>query len=71
MQWQLIFTDQYRRRALNFIKRHPDGIVQNAKTFRVASDQSPSPLAQIARIEGEACTAFQSILNIALQWKCL
>lgn len=35
MQWQLIFTEQYQRRALSFIKRHPDAVAQYAKTLEL------------------------------------
>lgn len=35
MQWQLVFTAQYQRRALNFIKRHPDIVIQYAKTLEL------------------------------------
>jgi len=35
MTWQLIFTDQYNRRAAKFLKRHPDVEIQYAKTLEL------------------------------------
>lgn len=35
MSWQLIFTDQYNRRAAKFLKRHPDVESQYAKTLEL------------------------------------
>ncbi|CAM3692424.1 type II toxin-antitoxin system YafQ family toxin [Polynucleobacter brandtiae] len=33
MTWQLIFTEQYNKRAAKFLKRHPDVESQYAKTL--------------------------------------
>ena len=35
MTWQLIFTEQYNRRASKFLKRHPDVESQHAKTLEL------------------------------------
>ena len=35
MTWQLIFTEQYNRRAAKFLKRHPDVETQYAKTLEL------------------------------------
>ncbi|MDE2259856.1 MAG: plasmid stabilization protein [Betaproteobacteria bacterium] len=35
MTWQLIFTEQYNRKAARFIKRHPDAISQYIKTLEL------------------------------------
>ncbi|CAM3756344.1 type II toxin-antitoxin system YafQ family toxin [Polynucleobacter antarcticus] len=35
MTWQLIFTEQYNRRAAKFLKRHPDVESQYAKTLEL------------------------------------
>ena len=35
MTWQLIFTEQYNRRASKFLKRHPEVESQYAKTLEL------------------------------------
>ena len=35
MTWQLVFTEQYNRRAAKFLKRHPDVEGQYAKTLEL------------------------------------
>ena len=35
MTWQLIFTEQYNKRAAKFLKRHPDVQAQYAKTLEL------------------------------------
>jgi mRNA-degrading endonuclease YafQ of YafQ-DinJ toxin-antitoxin module len=35
MTWQLIFTDQYNRKAAKFIKQHPDAVTQYTKTLEL------------------------------------
>ena len=36
MTWQLIFTEQYNRRAAKFLKRHPDVESQYAKILKLS-----------------------------------
>ena len=33
MIWQLIFTEQYNRKAAKFIKQHPNALTQYTKTL--------------------------------------
>ncbi len=44
MSWQLIFTEQYTRRAARFLKRHPDieGIYAKALRLLEANPYHPS-----------------------------
>ena len=35
MTWQLVFTEQYNRRAARFLKRHPDFEKQYSKTLEL------------------------------------
>ena len=46
MSWSLVFTDQYEKRALRFLKRHPDLEKQYLKTLQLleVNRQSVSPL---------------------------
>ena len=44
MSWQLVFTDQYTRRAARFIKRHPEmaGVYSKALRLLEANPHHPS-----------------------------
>jgi mRNA-degrading endonuclease YafQ of YafQ-DinJ toxin-antitoxin module len=44
MSWSLIFTEQYEKRALRFLKRHPELEKQYLKTLQLleANPQHPS-----------------------------
>lgn len=44
MTWQLIFTEQYNKRAAKFLKRHPDVQAQYAKALELLmlNPQHPS-----------------------------
>lgn len=35
MNWQLLFTEQYTRRAARFLKRHPEAEAIYSKTLRL------------------------------------
>ena len=44
MAWQLVFSEQYNRRAARFLRRHPEAGGQYAKTLKllVANPNHPS-----------------------------
>jgi hypothetical protein len=50
MSWQLIFTDQYNRRAAKFLKRHPDVETSVRQNIGVARTQSPSSIVKTSPI---------------------
>jgi mRNA-degrading endonuclease YafQ of YafQ-DinJ toxin-antitoxin module len=52
MQWQLIFTDQYQRRALSFIKRHPDAVAQYVKTLELLQVNPHHPSLRLHALKG-------------------
>jgi len=52
MQWQLVFTDQYQRRALRFINRHPDAVVQYAKTLELLQVNPHHPSLRLHALKG-------------------
>ena len=35
MAWQLVFTEQYNRRAARFLRLHPDAVGQYARTLKL------------------------------------
>jgi addiction module RelE/StbE family toxin len=52
MQWQLIFTEQYQRRALSFIKRHPDAVAQYVKTLELLQVNPHHPSLRLHALKG-------------------
>ena len=53
MIWQLMFTDQYNRRAAKFLKRHPDVETQYVKTLELLELNPHHPLLRLHRLSGK------------------
>ena len=53
MIWQLMFTDQYNRRAAKFLKRHPDVETQYVKTLELLELNPHHPSLRIHRLSGK------------------
>jgi mRNA-degrading endonuclease YafQ of YafQ-DinJ toxin-antitoxin module len=52
MTWQLIFTDQYNRRAAKFLKRHPDVESQYTKTLELLELNPHHPSLRLHGLSG-------------------
>lgn len=52
MTWQLIFTEQYNRRAAKFLKRHPDVESQYVKTLELLELNPHHPSLRLHRLSG-------------------
>jgi mRNA-degrading endonuclease YafQ of YafQ-DinJ toxin-antitoxin module len=52
MTWQLIFTEQYIRRAAKFLKRHPDVETQYAKTLELLQLNPHHPSLRLHGLSG-------------------
>ena len=52
MSWQLIFTEQYNRRAAKFLKRHPDVEDQYAKTLELLELNPHHPSLRLHGLSG-------------------
>lgn len=52
MTWQLVFTEQYNRRAAKFLKRHPDVESQYAKTLELLELNPHHPSLRLHRLSG-------------------
>ena len=52
MTWQLIFTEQYNRRAAKFLKRHPDVESQYAKTLEMLEINPHHPSLRLHGLSG-------------------
>lgn len=52
MIWQLVFTEQYNRRAAKFLKRHPDVESQYIKTLELLKLNPHHPSLRLHRLSG-------------------
>ena len=53
MAWQLVFTEQYNRRAARFLKRHPDATSQYAKTLKLIEANPHHPSLRLHPLKGK------------------
>jgi mRNA-degrading endonuclease YafQ of YafQ-DinJ toxin-antitoxin module len=53
MTWQLIFTEQYNRRAAKFLKRHPDAEKLYAKTLELLELNPHHPSLRLHGLAGK------------------
>ena len=53
MTWQLLFTEQYTRRAARFLKRHPDAEGIYAKTLRLLEANPHHPSLRLHSLKGK------------------
>jgi mRNA-degrading endonuclease YafQ of YafQ-DinJ toxin-antitoxin module len=52
MTWQLVFTDQYTKRAARFLKRNPAVRMQYAKTLDLLSVNPFHPSLRLHKLQG-------------------
>lgn len=52
MTWQLVFTDQYTRRAARFLKRHPEMESVYSKTLRLIEANPHHPSLRLHALKG-------------------
>ena len=52
MAWELIFTDQYNKKAVRFIKDHPESLVQYGKTLELLSINPHHPSLRLHGLKG-------------------
>ena len=53
MPYQLVFTDDYTRRALRFLKRHPDLKAQYGKTLALLEMNPHHPSLRLHALQGK------------------
>jgi len=53
MTWQLIFTEQYNRKATKFIKQHPDAVTQYTKTLELLTVNPHHPSLRLHALKGK------------------
>jgi mRNA-degrading endonuclease YafQ of YafQ-DinJ toxin-antitoxin module len=64
MSWQLIFTDQYTRKAARFIKNHPDAISQYTKTLQLLEINPHHPSLRLHGLKGRLDGLFSVSINL-------
>ena len=71
MSWQLIFTEQYTRRVVQFVKRHPDALGQYTKTLELLEANPPHPSLRLhalkGRLEGLSSVSINMKYRITLE----
>ena len=53
MAWQLVFTEQYNRRAARFLRRHPDVRGQYSKTLELLQANPHHPSLRLHALKGK------------------
>ena len=65
MAWQLVFTEQYNRRAKRFLKRHPEATSQYAKTLKVLEANPHHPSLRLHALKGNLSGLHSVSINIS------
>jgi mRNA-degrading endonuclease YafQ of YafQ-DinJ toxin-antitoxin module len=65
MVWQLVFTEQYTRRAARFLKRHPDAVSQYAKTLQVLQANPHHPSLRLHALKGRLAGLHSVSINLS------
>lgn len=65
MAWQLVFTEQYNRRAARFLKRHPDAIVQYTKTLKLLAASPHPPSLRLHALQGRLSGLHSVSINLS------
>lgn len=65
MSWQLVFTEQYNRRAARFLKRHPDAATQYAKTLQLLEANPHHPSLRLHALKGRLSGLHSVSINLS------
>ncbi len=65
MAWQLVFTEQYNRRAARFLKRHPDALGQYTKTLRLLEANPHHPSLRLHALTGKLAGLHSVSINLS------
>jgi mRNA-degrading endonuclease YafQ of YafQ-DinJ toxin-antitoxin module len=63
--WQLVFTEQYNRRAARFIKRHPEMLGQYAKTLKLLEANPHHPSLRLHALKGRLSGLHSVSINLS------
>ncbi len=65
MAWQLVFTEQYNRRAARFLKRHPDIIRQYGKALQLLHENPYHPSLRLHALQGRLSGLHSVSINLS------
>jgi len=65
MTWEIIYTEQYNKKAAKFIKRHPDVLSQYQKTLELLSLNPHHPSLRLHELKGK----FEGLSSISINTK--
>ena len=65
MDWTLVFTDQYNRRAARFLKRHPDLRVPYLKTLQLLALNPHHPSLRLHALAGKLTGLHSVSINLS------
>jgi len=65
MSWTLVFTDQYEKRALRFLKRHPDLEKQYLKTLQLLEINPFHPSLRLHPLSGRLSGLHSVSINLS------
>ncbi len=65
MSWSLIFTAQYEKRALHFLKRHPELERQYLKTLQLLEANPFHPSLRLHRLSGRLADLHSVSINLS------
>jgi len=65
MSWSLVFTDQYEKRALRFLKRHPDLEKQYLKTLQLLEINPFHPSLRLHPLSGRLSGLHSVSINLS------
>ncbi len=65
MSFELVFTDQYNRRAARFLKRHPQLVEQYRKTLLLLQANPHHPSLRLHALSGKLAGAHSVSINLS------
>lgn len=65
MNWSLVFTDQYEKRALRFLKRHPELEKQYLKTLQLMEANPFHPSLRLHPLSGRLSGLHSVSINLS------
>ena len=65
MAWQLVFTEQYTRRAARFLRQHPDAAGQYTKTLQLLQANPHHPSLRLHALKGKLAGIHSVSINLS------
>ncbi len=65
MAWQLVFTEQYDRRAARFLRRHPEALGQYTKTLKLLEANPHHPSLRLHALKGRLVGLHSVSINLS------